>query len=71
MEREVFGVGGVGAWGDQGSLIFWAEISVDLRHRTAQKVFLWWLIWVVHKVNLNFTIWQYCLVEVELVPWQC
>jgi len=68
MEREVLGgwVGGGGEGGrrDQGSLSFWAEISADLRHRTAQKFFMQWLIWAVHKVNLNFTIWQYCLVDV-------
>jgi hypothetical protein len=66
-ERSLGGGGGGGGdrgQGDQGSLFFWAEISVDLRHRTSQKFFMWWLIWALHKVNLNFTIRQYCLVDV-------
>jgi len=39
VEREVLqrGAGGRGSVGDQGSLIFCAEISVDLRHRTARN----------------------------------
>jgi hypothetical protein len=63
---EVWG----GAW-DQGSLIFWAVILVDLRHRIARKTFMRWFIWAIHKMNLNFIIWQYCLVDVKLVPWEC
>jgi hypothetical protein len=51
--------------------IFWVEVSIDLkkfRQWTAQKLFL---LWAIHKANLDLTIWQCGLGGVELVAWEC
>ncbi len=51
--------------------IFWAEVSANLkkiRHWTTQNFFM---MWAVHKANLDLTIWQCCFGGVELLGWEC